>query len=76
VTPKEAHDNVCRNVVRLAACSQRQLTKRTGMPLSVINKVYQHAEGKPMKSGLTLETVVRLANTLDVHPRELLKGPK
>jgi hypothetical protein len=76
VTPEEALDNVCRNVIRLAACSQRQLTKRTGIPLSVINKVYQQVEGTPMRSGLTLETVVRFANTLDVHPSELLKTPE
>jgi transcriptional regulator with XRE-family HTH domain len=67
---------VCRNVVQLANCSQRKLALRAGLPLGVVNKIFQRAQGKPTSSGLTLETIVRLASALDVPPGDLLRAPE
>jgi transcriptional regulator with XRE-family HTH domain len=66
---------VCRNVVQLADCSQRQLASRAGLPLGVVNKIFQRAHGKPVPSGLTLHTIVRLARALGVPPGDLLREP-
>lgn len=68
-------ETVCRNVVVLADCSQRQLASRAGLPLGVVNKIFQRARGKPATSGVTLDTIVRLARALGVAPGDLLREP-
>lgn len=76
MTLKEAEDNICQNVVRRSGMRQRQFKRHSGIALSQVNKIWKHGEGRGrMKSGLTLQMIVQLADALGVEPVDLLNPP-